>query len=1608
MLNIGDNFNYQGRKPNFARDSFDTLEEMRSYPDTSVDHGHVSFCKEDGKLYQFLTTNQVSTETGKWRRLVDSILDANSENPVQNKAIVKQLETLEQSIDKRINELGDTLGLESMGAIIAAGMVDLNRNMDELEEAVSEALNSLKASSINIEGIKINGHSLTDNVVLNKNDIGLENVDNTSDLDKPLSTRTQLALSGKVDKSTTVNGHPLVGNVDLTKSDIGLGNVDNTSDLDKPISTSTQNALDDKVSKVPGKDLVEESEIAKLKSYESYELLNKRLTSAQTTATNASNGISAVKSGLDQITPIVENLKTQGDLIDQNILGAFRPVPNIASRNNIPQSFKEIGTVVYVVDDPSEIHTYQWNGGEWIPYDFGGGIKKIDRVADLKTNKAIQAQGSVVYVKEDDAIYYKNDSNGWTCLTGQGSGIVVSAKEPEDVNALWVDTTDNQYDTNTALVYSIQKAVYELQKQVKVLMNIRSFGAVSGSITDGTRTELANTTNPLMPGYINELVKEEVLTKEQLEDIKNSAEVEPKYATAKEPTVNHISIKMGTWEQMDTGKKNFIPGELIWCTDRTKLYIFTEKGKLIPIGSGSSIGGGSSEDNNETTDMDQDTVNSLIDSKLKKVDSIGFVPVGSEEAKYTVKVNAEGKLQVYDNSLDNRQPELQSNYYYDGAVAKVGIVINSFYLGGSGSNAGDPLRGPHDYQPCSHNFVELGNPYATEDTGSGEDINLNGFYLLYMGSNKVWKKLKLWGKIPAGGTFLIRGAQCSVMDVNTTALKVKTYDMEWKEENGDLIKFDQSSAVFYLCWAPDDEHFYNIDGTQSEIPSSTTSPVDVAASNCAKGFIDLASFNNSAICEKATYILPAGRSASEVVFRRWYMLDPTTQSNPREGVGSFNNNKFLASSYISGANIGGRVEDFTPRASFEGKSIATSRTLFSTDHPSTLTCTFGIQATAGTNGATRCFCWNSVDYHDEFIWYRKKGTAGWTKVESIKPGAVYSAATTPNTSPILYGEHKSLYDRVRWESAYGQSLTTHRVIISGLQPGEYEYKVVRSKTDDSEGVYQSKVRKFTVISDAQAGTFNFLQVTDQQGASWEEYEVWNLSAKFIKKEETAGRFGKFNFVINTGDICYNGSRSNEWIDYFDGYEPFDDREEMLTIGNNDLAPISMRDLGNGKESPWKINTYVIDYFYTFEIDHRNPQVFTGPSAKDEGQQVSFKMPSLYSFNYGKFHFISLLSETRTISNKVTYDSTGKEKAKKFDKSTVNAIYGIKDELREGGKNKNASKIYDIEEEWIIKDLLTWKGVAIPSNFDFRQERFNPALVGKCNKCIVFTHEMPFNITSNSAYKNYDNNIAAPRETAKAYLNRYHNYEYQRVFKLWGIPLVMGGHKHTCAITAPVYDAPLTYNPLTKKIDGSTSSVDDILTDDPKTGMFSTVASFKPFMQLTVEGFNSRWSELSNWCDEVYNNSSTALTIDGSSVAAKSFVRGRAINNKARCRIEVVDNINAPSYVMCQATGFKNKSNSDLAGDYIPWERFYVKASNLKEQSYPFYTVYEVTDGEIKSYMYQIRGMYDAGSEKGSPAGYWDLAKIYTHGDTVKENRDYFVNSALSSNLYNTGGTIIKL
>lgn len=114
------------------------------------------------------------------------------------------------------------------------------------------------------------------NITLAKADVGLSNVDNTSDASKPISTATQTAINGKQDaltttqmatvnsgivasdktklggieagaqKNTVTSVNTKTGAVVLAKADVGLGSVDNTADLAKPVSTATQTALNAK------------------------------------------------------------------------------------------------------------------------------------------------------------------------------------------------------------------------------------------------------------------------------------------------------------------------------------------------------------------------------------------------------------------------------------------------------------------------------------------------------------------------------------------------------------------------------------------------------------------------------------------------------------------------------------------------------------------------------------------------------------------------------------------------------------------------------------------------------------------------------------------------------------------------------------------------------------------------------------------------------------------------------------------------------------------------------------------------------------------------------------------------------------------------------------------------------------------------------------------------------------------------------------------------------------------------------------------------------------------------------------------------------------------
>jgi len=122
-------------------------------------------------------------------------------------------------------------------------------SLTELAVAVADDLIPI-VDTLTTETKKIKVGNLINSLPINKSTVGLSNVDNTSDFNKPISSATQSALNSK--ENTIVAGTTFQyyrGDKTfqtLDKVAVGLNNVDNTSDLNKPISTATQTALNSK------------------------------------------------------------------------------------------------------------------------------------------------------------------------------------------------------------------------------------------------------------------------------------------------------------------------------------------------------------------------------------------------------------------------------------------------------------------------------------------------------------------------------------------------------------------------------------------------------------------------------------------------------------------------------------------------------------------------------------------------------------------------------------------------------------------------------------------------------------------------------------------------------------------------------------------------------------------------------------------------------------------------------------------------------------------------------------------------------------------------------------------------------------------------------------------------------------------------------------------------------------------------------------------------------------------------------------------------------------------------------------------------------------------
>ena len=120
----------------------------------------------------------------------------------------------------------------------------------------------------------------------------------------------------------------------VTKTQIGLGNVDNTSDLNKPISTATQSALNNKVDKVQGKGLstedyttAEKEKLATLNNYNDTEVkadiseLQSDVSTAKENISTLQEDVTGVEGNVSTLTQSVSTLDTTVDGLNTTVEG---------------------------------------------------------------------------------------------------------------------------------------------------------------------------------------------------------------------------------------------------------------------------------------------------------------------------------------------------------------------------------------------------------------------------------------------------------------------------------------------------------------------------------------------------------------------------------------------------------------------------------------------------------------------------------------------------------------------------------------------------------------------------------------------------------------------------------------------------------------------------------------------------------------------------------------------------------------------------------------------------------------------------------------------------------------------------------------------------------------------------------------------------------------------------------------------------------------------------------------------------------------------------------------------------------------------------------------
>ena len=903
--------------------------------------------------------------------------------------------------------------------------------------------------------------------------------------------------------------------------------------------------------------------------------------------------------------------------------------------------------------------------------------------------------------------------------------------------------------------------------------------------------------------------------------------------------VAHITIRsIDTYNNLLIIKDQLPENELIYVEGNKRLYIKNNYKLQI-------IGGISSEIPNEESGMTQEEMLSklkelgivILDNdnlELSNLQDIIFIN-NETNKKYKLSINPYGNIvtqEIIDDTLEQRTKEFTFTKDIRGFIGQYRLQQhnsnNDVAAFSRTNNIGlysDRLQIAAIYNPlptdtiygCTHSYIELQN---TSDV----DFPLTGCYLHLahtVNNEIVVEHLALNGIIYAGETYLIRGKKWAEPTDKNVFINVDQYDQEWYKD-GKLLDWTSDNPIGFAITYGNEDLKYNtyLVNKSTDLANSLGINTSTAPYVYDSSFID-AIYYGKAYLDSSSNGYWASASAipvySNSISKNTFELEPAQQgfqslnkydsSRNRWGTASDYTSISLNKEYIEFPYSDEKyaISKFTPKASFQHKNVCTDKTQLDLNKPN------AIQVSVGINiYTTRCFNWVSAGLFDEYVFIKSGDT--WKAFESYKTNDTYDTSTYPQKMQFDEQIQSTIYNRFMIRFPANNTLcTSHKCIIkivenSVTSPTTYTYRIGRAlKNGQPDLEHCSEERTFTLYPESYIP--RIYQITDQQGFHWIEYQVWAAAAKKVN-ERILSDISKEHIIpilINTGDVTQNGTRINEWLDYYiAGDYLFNHLECMNVVGNNDLCSTIPTELGTGDDIG-KSNSYYFHIFNCYEIDTNNI-----PIVNDK------YVPSLYYFDSTNTRFVMVNSE-------ITYENcTNWFKIKTSDGQTVNIYTG-----------------------WSIPMSST------QTQTYYTSDKFTPLytkifnMTNTTKKLIVCCHESPFTVITNNSlkndYKGYSRSLSNSNALIGSHLNQLCPqdnakgiYWFSRLMEFRNVSIVLCGHKHTYTCTFPVREY-YKYGNSNSKDNGPMTMTNSLQNDNVEFVWDSINHSKFPLTKRNVQG-----------------------------------------------------------------------------------------------------------------------------------------------------------------------------